>query len=214
MSPVLIVMGAAALVGGIIFLAVQAEKKRTEAMQQAALAMGFTFAERDDEVLAHGFPAFDRGHSRKAKNVMKGQAGGRPVTLTDYQYTISSGKNSHTHRQTVAVFESVTGLPEFDLSPENVLHMLATAFGYQDIDFDNHPEFSKSYLLRGTDEAAVRAVFNDDLLAFLSQERGWTAQSKGGALAIFRASRRCKPGETPAFLADCLRIASKLSREH
>lgn len=208
----LLVAGVAALAGIVIYAAWRMDKKRTEAMRQAALALGFTFAERDDAVLAHGFPAFDRGHSRRAKNVMTGQTGGRPVTLLDHQYTIRSGKNSTTHRQTVAVFENLGGLPDFSLEPENVFHKIATALGYQDIDFDEHPEFSRHYLLRGADEAAIRAVFNADLLAFLSQEHGWTVQSVGGAVAVLRASKRCDPGQAPAFLADCLRIASKLSR--
>lgn len=212
MSPVLIVMGAAALVGGIIFLAIQAEKKRVEAMRQAALAMGFQFAERDDSVIDRPFPAFDRGHSRKATSVMRGQTGGRPVVLFDHAYTVSTGKNSTTYRQTVALFDDVPGLPEFSLGPEHFFHKIATALGYQDIDFDEHPEFSKHYLLRGKDEAAVREVFNPDLLAFLAGERGWTVQSAGGALAILRSARRCKPQDSPAFLADCLRIASKLAR--
>ncbi len=208
----LLVAGVVAAVGLAIYTAWQMDKKRTDGLRQAALAMGFTFAERDDAVLAHAFPAFDRGHSRKAKNVMTGQAGGRPVTPFDHQYTISSGKNSHTHRQTVALFEGTGSLPAFSLGPENFFHKIATSLGYQDIDFDEHPEFSQHYLLRGADEAAIRTVFNADILAFLSQERGWTVQAAGGAMLVMRAAKRCDPGQAPAFLADCLRIATKLAR--
>jgi hypothetical protein len=212
MTPALIVLGSVALVGGIIYLVWRAEQQRTEAMRLAAQAMGFTFTERDDGVLALGFPLFDRGHSRKAKNVMAGEVGGRAVTLLDFQYTVSSGKNSTTHRQTVAVFAAAGALPDFDLAPENILHRFAGMFGYQDIDFAHAPEFSQRYLLRGPDEDAVRRVFNTDVLAFFTGEPGWSAQCRGGALAIFRSSKRCKPGETPAFLADCLRIASAFGR--
>ena len=209
----LLVAGVVAAVGLAIYAAWQMDKKRTEGMRQAALAMGFTFAERDDAVLGHAFPAFDRGHSRRAKNVMMGQTGGRPVTLFDHQYTIRSGKNSHTHRQTVAVFERAGPLPDFSLGPEHFFHKIATSLGYQDIDFAENPEFSKHYLLRGADETAIREVFNADVLAFLSHERGWSVQCAGGAVAVLRADKRCDPGQAPAFLADCLRIASKLRSE-
>jgi hypothetical protein len=37
-------------------------------------------------------------------------------------------------------------------------HGLAAYFGGQDIDFAESPEFSRAYRLRGSDEAAVRAV--------------------------------------------------------
>lgn len=204
----LLVVGIIGIVGGAIYLGWRHEKKRTEAMGLAAQALGFQFAERDDGAIAFGFPLCERGHSRKTKNVMTGTSGGRAVVLCDYQYTISSGKNSSTHVQTVAVFTDAAGLPEFDLAPENVLHRFAGLFGYQDIDFDQAEEFSKAYLLRGPDEAAVRKVFGTEVLTFLSGEKGWSVQSRGGALAVFKSHRRCKPGEAPAFLADCLRIAS------
>jgi hypothetical protein len=208
----LLVAGVVAVVGIAIYAAWQMEQKRTAAMRQAAQAMGFTFTDRDDAVLARPFPAFDRGSGRQARNVMTGRSGGRPAALFDHQYTIRSGKNNTTHRQTVVVFDGFAGLPDFSLGPEHFFHKIATALGYQDIDFDEHPEFSQHYLLRGADEAAIRAVFNTDVLAFLSQERGWTVQSVGGAVAVLRANRRCDPGQAPAFLADSLRIASKLSR--
>lgn len=42
----LIILGACVLVGGIIYLAYMAEKKRTEAMQVACQAMGFATRSR------------------------------------------------------------------------------------------------------------------------------------------------------------------------
>jgi hypothetical protein len=207
----LLFAGIVAAVGAAIYFAWKKEQQRTEQMRAAAQAMGFSFAERDDAVLALPFPIFGQGGGRRAKNVMGGATGGRPVTIVDHQYTVRTGKNSQTFRQTVAVFERYGELPDFDLSPENVFHKIGQAFGYQDIDFDSSEAFSKSYLLRGPDEAAIRSVFGQDLLLFLAGEKGWTVQSRGGSLAIFRHSRRCDAAQAPAFLADCLRIASKLS---
>ena len=91
---------------------------------------------------------------------MRGELGGRPATLAEYSYVISSGKSNHTVRQTVVAFtEGNTGLPDFDLSPENIFHKIGGAFGYQDIDFERFEEFSKRYLLRGKDEEAIRKTF-------------------------------------------------------
>jgi len=40
-------------------------------------------------------------------------------------------------------------LPFFELKPENTFHKIGQVFGYQDIDFEAFPNFSKGYLLRG-----------------------------------------------------------------
>src|SRR2546422_3151571 len=49
-------------------------------------------------------------------------------------------------------------LPTFMLTPEDLRAKLAVLFGGQDVDFDDSPEFSRRYRLRGTDEDAVRAL--------------------------------------------------------
>ncbi len=212
MGPLLIV-GGFALVGGIIYLVWRAEKKRTEAMRAGAAAMGFAFAEQADPGELGGFPLFERGHSRKAKNLLSGETAGRPVTVCDYQYTTGGGKNSHTYRQTIAVFPGlVAGEPDFELGPQNFLHSIGKVFGYQDIDFDGDEEFSKEFLLRGEDEAGIRTLFSPSVRAAFRSYEGWSAQTRDGALLVFRSGKTCKPEEIPAFLAQALRLAAAMPR--
>ena len=209
-TQVLVSLAIVGLIGVIWYFAVQWEKKRTEAMTAACQAMGFAFEQLGDVQALRTFgdlPVFDRGHSRKARNVMSGRTADRQVKLFDYAYTTGSGKNSHTHNQTVALFpDGASGLPDFELAPEHIFHKLGQVFGYQDIDFETSPEFSSRYLLRGTDEAAVRAAFAADTLAFFSQEQGWHVEVRNGHAGVYRADKRCKPEEAPAFLADALRV--------
>jgi hypothetical protein len=220
MEPVIVVGIAVAIVGGtaaIIIAAIRMEKRRVEELRTVAGAMGFTFHEpAAGDSLSQWvgeLPLFDRGHSRKALATLTGEIAGAPVVLTDYRYVTGSGKNQQAHTQTVAVFTELgRGLPDFELCPEHIFHKIGQAFGYQDIDFDGHEEFSKHYLLRGQDETAVRAVFGPETLSLLGGDPGWSVQACGGRLAVFRASKRVKPPVLPAFLADALRIAGALSR--
>jgi hypothetical protein len=206
---VLVVVGVAALVGGLIYFAWMQEKKRTEAMRLAAQAMGFAFEEQGDLDRLRGYgdlPIFDRGHSKRARNVMTGRTADRDVLLFDYRYTVGSGKNSHTYSQTVALYPNgAAGLPDFALAPENVFHKIGQVFGYQDIDFEQSPEFSAHYLLRGDDEMAIRTAFSTDAIAFFAQHHSWHVEVRGGHIAVYRAGRTCKPDEAPAYLADTLR---------
>jgi hypothetical protein len=157
-------------------------------------------------------PLFTRGHSQRAQCVMTGEIAGMPVVLTDFQYVTGSGKNRRAHTQTVAVFtEAGRGLPDFELRPEHVFHKIGQVFGYQDIDFEGQEEFSKRYLLRGSDEAGVRAAFGTQALAFLTGQPGWSVQTREGRLAVFREGKRAKPPTMPAFLAEALRVAGAIS---
>jgi len=202
--PILIALGVLVLVVALILIGRKARRARTDALQQASLAVGFGFeAEGDlDQIKALGdLPLYSRGHSRHLKNVMSGRTGGDEARIFDYQYTTGGGKESHTWRQTVALYPGGgRGLPDFVLAPENVLHKLGGLLGYQDIDFDSSPVFSSRYLLRGSDETAIRSAFTVETRAFLEQEQGWTVEVESGNVGIYRAGKRSKPEEVATFL--------------
>jgi len=216
MNPALIpllILGGAALAWAIVALG-RAEGKRTEAMAQAASALGLVFEPRGDLDLLRAtadLPLFGRGHSRQAKSVMSGRmAGEEDVKIFDYRYTTGGGKHSHTWRQTVALFPAGHRLPDFVLAPEHFFHRIGGLFGYQDIDFEENREFSSRYLLRGRDETAIRAAFTSDRLAFFAGEPGWTVEAASGYLGIYRDRKRTKPEQLQAFLADAQRVAQAL----
>ena len=210
--PVLaVVLVALAILVGIALVVrgIRREKKRTEAMEQASQSLGFTFEPVGDLDLLRAvadLPLFGRGHSRKVRHVMTGRVGDHDLRMFDYKYTTGSGKNSRTWSQTVALLPVGRELPEFVLAPENLLHRVGQIFGYQDIDFEHHPEFSSRYLLRGPDETAIRAAFGPDRLALLEGERGWTIESRNGQLGIYRADKRVKPEELQTFVVDVQRV--------
>lgn len=207
MGAALAVFASVAIIGGVIYMGWLGEKKRKEAMQAAAMALGFKYSEEASWDSFFGLPLFERGHGKRARNVLVGDTAGNPVTLMDYQYTVGSGKNARTHRQTVAIFpEAGAGLPDFELGPENFLHRIGQVFGYQDIDFDEDPEFSKTFLLRGEDEAGIRKTFGASVRAACGNFTEWTIQSRGGRIAAFCHNKRSEPEELPSFLANALRI--------
>ena len=210
--PLLILGGAA--VGWFVLALARAEGKRTEALSQAASALGLVFEPRGDLDLLRAtadLPLFNRGRSRQVRNVMRGRAAGEgDIKIFDYRYTTGGGKNSHTWRQTVALFPAGDGLPDFVLAPENIFHRIGKLFGYQDVDFDENREFSSRYLLRGRDETAIRAAFTSDRLAFLAGEPGWTIEARSGHLAVYKARRRVRPEELQTFVSDSQRVAQAM----
>ncbi len=181
-----------------IVYAIRQEKKRTETLGVFAGANGFTFTEKADGPGEVGLPEielFVRGHSKRMTNVIAGEVEGVGVRVLDYRYTTGSGKNSSTSHQTVvAVATGGAVLPDFTLAREHFFHKIGQAFGYQDIDFDAFPEFSKKYLLRGADEAAIRGLFNARVIdAYMNSQAG-NVETRGGWLFVFVSGKRIKPG--------------------
>ncbi len=189
----------------------QLERKRTEELRLVADELGFEFQAEADGLLAEGIgslPLFSRGHSKKATNSMCKLVRDRDVILLDYKYTVGHGKHAHTHRHTVAVFQPDrhTRYPDFEMRPETFFHKIGAMFGYQDIDFESHPKFSKRYLVRGTDETGVRATFSRPVLDFLeSSATPWSVETRSNWLAIYH-NTRAKPPEIRQFLTDTTKI--------
>jgi hypothetical protein len=180
------------------------EKKRTAALRALARRLGLDFKERDylsTEVWAH-CPLFQEGHDHEFKNVMRGTPEGtHGLLLCDFQYVTGSGRNKSTHKQTMAVLDYPKGgLSAFSLRPENLLLKIATLFGYQDIDFKEDPGFSKLYLLRGPDEAALRSLFGLNLREYFKNHPGWFLEGNRSSLVACRHGQRIKPQDIPGFV--------------
>ena len=143
--PFLIIGGIAALVIGGIAYSYYANKKRRESMQQHAEEMGLTFVlEGDANLLSRlsAFKLFNQGRGRKMKNLIQGDSGEVSIAIFDYQYTTGSGKNSHTHNQSIVSLQSSQLVcPDFTMRPEGMFDKIGSALGFQDIDFEQHPLF-------------------------------------------------------------------------
>lgn len=195
------------LIGGLIVAAIisrKREQERTRQFTNVAGMLGWQFSAAADLGWIPNlerFSLFTNGHSKSITNAMYGELGGTKAAFFDYHYVVGHGKNRSVHNQSVVYFEPRNlNLPVFSLRPERTFHKIISAFGYQDIDFGNRPDFSSGYLLRGTDEGAVRQTFNDGLLGFYEMNQGTSTDGGGNQLFIFRQNSRVEPHEAQAFL--------------
>ena len=190
------------------------EKKRTNALLAIAEELHMEFQAKDE---AHSFrnqkkhfKLFEKGRSRNAYNIFRGSSAAIQAELFDYRYTVGSGKNSSTYNQTVAHFSATSfDFPSFEMKPENFFHRVGTTFGMQDIDFEEHPDFSKSYLLQGDNEVAIRNLFDRHMLDFFSNHKGWTVEASKQELIIYKSGRRVSPDELKGFMEESLAIANQ-----
>lgn len=189
-----IVAGVVSLVAAVIGFAIWIEQRRTKQIREAAVELGFEVLDSlpaDMDGCRSRFALFNSGRARKVSNVLQRQVEGLQVLLYDYTFTTGSGKHSHTHHQTVAMFGSQElNLPEFRLSPEGWLSKLAQMFGTQDIDFEDSPEFSKQFVLAGTSELAIREFFDADRRTSLTVFDGLCVETCNDCVVIWFQNRR------------------------
>jgi len=204
----MVAVGAVVVLG--IVVGAYAERKRREAIQRVADELGLAFYQDGDPDLVRqlsDMPLFSKGRSKRITNMIHGETDAVVMGIFDYRYTTGSGKNSHTHRQSVAFFRSADlNLPVFELRPQSFMHGIGKIFGYQDIDFDTHPKFSKTFLLRGPNEEQVRATFDGELLTSLEQNQGVCVEGRYQDLVFYRHAKRVKPEQFKELMNEGFKI--------
>jgi hypothetical protein len=213
---VLLVIAAAALLGGLAYWSHQARKKRREALAALAAQMRWSFTPDGDDTLRSimgGFRLFAHGHSKRFTNLMRGPGEASNMALFDYEYTIGGGKERHTFRQTVLSLNlGGRPLPRFCLRPERAWDKVEAFFGHKDINFDMHPDFSKKYSLRGDDEYQIQKLFTGGLIAFVEGAPGISMEGEGSTLLLYRNRKLAKSEDIRAFIEMGSRLAALLQR--
>jgi hypothetical protein len=215
MPPALVwFVGLLVLMMVVIIVTSRKERERTEALRRVAETAGLAFQPKADVAAIRSLgdvQLFARGHSKRATNLMAGRLGDQPVAVFDYQYTVGSGKRQLTTMQTVVVLPSAkSSLPDLQMAPENPLNRIAEAFGYQDIDIESSPEFSRRYILRGADEAAIRAALYPRATSYFAGHEGWSIEAQSGTVGIYRGDSRPKPEDMRTFIDDACAAARSL----
>jgi len=90
-------------------------------------------------------------------------------TITLDTYTQSSGKHSTTYTRMRAPFANKDGL-RFTIYRRGLLSGLGKALGMQDIEV-GCPEFDRDFIIKGNDQAKIRALFANEQIRELIQSQ-------------------------------------------
>ncbi|MBI1388087.1 MAG: hypothetical protein GC154_06530 [bacterium] len=170
--PILIVL-LVAVIG--IFAYLQAMKRRKE-LREWAESRGYRFtpdADRSFDSQFSEFHAFRRGHSRRAYNIIWGEEDHCWLCVFDYQFTVGSGKNQHTHYFTGVMYDPKLPLKPLHIRPENFFDKLTEFAGFDDIDFESI-EFSKEFYVTSPDKKWAYDVLHQGAIEFLMNSPRYT----------------------------------------
>ncbi len=197
----------AVIVTGIA-AAVKYEKKRKAEIAAVAESLGLTWVPGDDPAIRERFASlalFNLGRGRAMSNCMTGDSGEVRISIFDYQWTTGSGKHQHTARVTLVALESPRlRLTPFSIRPEHMFDSIGGMLGFQDIDFDDDAAFSKSYVLKSSDEPGARKLFAPALRQYFVSNPGSNAEGTSRILVLHH--RRAKPADYPNLLKQAYEV--------
>ena len=184
------------------------EEKRTNALTDVANNLGLAFLDGGNEGLhsrlAH-LPLFNIGRAKQLTNLIAAETPEVQITLFDYRYITGRGRSRRVRRRTVAAVESpALAIPSFSLRPERKLDAIGSLLGKQDIDFADHPQFSKAFVLKSDSEQETRGFFDRALLDYFAAHPNVSFEAGPGVFLYFVKWTRVSP-ETQAmqeFLAE------------
>lgn len=215
MFPILLWIVIGTVIGGTLLAAWSREKKRREAIVAFAEQLGLKCLpalDAADQGIFDGFKLAQRGRDQKSSNVIVADSGQLRMVVFDYSYVTGSGKNRSTTKQSVVLASAATlQTPSFELSPESFFHRIAEFFGYNDIDFDEDPEFSQAFLLYGGNEAEVRKFFNAKRRKHLCQTPQVLLEAAGSNFILFRSGKLLKAEEVTQLMDEALAMFQLLS---
>lgn len=194
----------------------QKEVLRTQRMNAVATGLNMLFSESDEwsiEAYLEDFNLFKKGRRRKIYNVLYQEDAWLETNLCifDYSYVKGKNKSSRQKKQTVFFIRSKKlGLPEFYMQPEHFFHRIGALLGFEDIDFQEHPEFSRRYHLKGEDPEWIEATFDDKVIRFFSVERDWSAEGVGYYLVLYREGVQFSPKHVVNFYRKGIELCNLL----
>lgn len=154
---------------GIGIFSMYQDRKRREALRAWGRQHGWRFREKASGRLSTEYPSlkfFDKGHSRKAKNIITGQYEGLQMRLLDYTYVTGSGKNRSTHNVGVAILQTEFPVIPLTIRRENPLDKVGEFFGADDIDFES-AEFSRKFYVKSNDRKWAYDVIHQRTMDYL-----------------------------------------------
>jgi len=145
------------------------------------------------------FPIQKGSTLRYEENLMEKYSEDAKIEVSDITVTeILFASTEDTHITVVHLSDIDLMIPDFALEPESLHTKLSEVSGGKDIDFKEHPEFSKMYYLRGDDEEAVRNFFGGSVIQFLESHDEMHIECHKHRLLIFKKRDLMTPEEIDA----------------
>ena len=152
------------------------------------------------------FHFFEIRPIERKSNCLRGSFKGLEVSweISDVTFSDGAAFSAETFYTTVMVLKLNKKMPVFAMEKEGLFEKIfdrvIALTGHKDIDFEMYPNFSKKFLITGTNEAEIRSFFTKELIHFFENKQIYHLESNGEALLIFDKIKIARTDETIALI--------------
>ncbi len=152
-------------------------------VNNARLEVNLTY----DGVALQGF-YFARGYEiRYRENKFMKFHRSNPMEFSDVFLSKGIRMSEQSFKMSVLLVTVVeVAVPDFYLTTEDLVDKVLQSVGYEDIDFEEHPEFSEKYMLNGEKRDEIRRFFTADLIAFLEKNPRLNIEVSNNRMAFYQ----------------------------
>ena len=120
--------------------------------------------------------------------------------LFDIIYSEGEFIAKETIRSTMVSIDLPFDIPTFTVDKEGLLEKFYAIAGWKDINFENHPDFSKRFYLVGENPQDITDFFSSEIIHFFESNPYYHIESRGRQLLIFNKERLATIREIKALL--------------
>jgi MFS superfamily sulfate permease-like transporter len=159
----------------------------------------------------NGFLFFDSKTVNYSLNSLRDQ--NNKFSVFDLYYSEGAFITKEDLKSTFVLFKSPVELPVFVLDKENFKTAFYQLAGFNDINFDEHPDFSKRFHLSGNDNQAIRKLFSSEIIYFFESHPFFHIESNGKKILIKGKNRLSSLQEVKIMLTFAHDLANRLEKE-
>jgi MFS superfamily sulfate permease-like transporter len=148
------------------------------------------------------FPITSGNKIQYEENFMEKYGEVGKISVSDITLTqIGRPETSDTQITVVQINETDVTIPDFALEPEGLGTKLTEIFSGKDIDFHEHPEFSRKYYLRGLSESDARQFFSERVITFLESHEAIHIEAHRNRLLFYQSLDLLEPAQIESLEA-------------
>lgn len=215
LGPLIICTCFACVVAILGVVDVTTQRKRPGAWQQLADEIGFCFLGNDNDVLTRysRLKTFSQGADRRFDNAIQGVVDDMLFTIGDYHAYRGEGGGGGFGSTTCVVEMPSEVIPRCYLRPQlPFFDDVRVKLGYQDINFEDDPEFSNAYLLEGKPKAVVESLFDVEVRRWFTERKDQLAAEMRDHVLVLHRHKQLVPEEVKQFMQDIIELGALLTR--
>ncbi len=184
--------------------------KRQNSLLSISKELDWNFTAKQTEI--ESLSDFGYFKTRKIKSITNILSNSDKCRIFDIAFSEGELIAKQVIRATMFYIKLDDAIPEFTLDKEGIFEYIYHFTSFEDIDFEEYPDFSKRFYLAGKDENAIRKLFSHKLILFFESNPYYHIESNEKALLIVGKERLASVKETKSLVDFGMRLQKIISK--